>query len=204
MNNLNQLNIIKDFMASKSKVILISNLNEKVDLFYSSLLNFYASKKNIKICYDTNHSTDLFELEKINVFNENNSKNIEKLINSEDKKIIVTNYKNIKKYHELLSINSYRYEFDIDNLITDEFSIKNDELRIFCKNNPSLVFSEISKFLINNKNYKNDMNINVDNNHIMHIRKSIYNLKRENNNMKSLYDLIKNEVIYKKFNFLVY
>jgi len=204
MNNLNQLNIIKDFMASKSKVILISNLNEKVDLFYSSLLNFYASKKNIKICYDTNHSTDLFELEKINVFNENNSKNIEKLINSEDKKIIVTNYKNIKKYHKFLSINSYRYEFDIDNLISDEFAIKNDELRIFCRNNPSLVFSEISKFLINNKNYKNDMNINIDNNHIMHIRKSIYNLKRENNNIKSLYYLIKNEVIYKKFNFLVY
>jgi len=204
MNNLNQLNIIKDFMASKSKVILISNLNEKVDLFYSSLLKFYANKKNIKICYDTNQGTDLFELEKINVFNENNSKNIEKLINSEDKKIIVTNYKNIKKYHELLSINSYRYEFDIDNLISNEFAIKNDELRIFCRNNPSLVFSEISKFLINNKNYKNDMNINIDNNHIMHIRKSIYNLKRENNNIKSLYYLIKNEVIYKKFNFLVY
>ena len=204
MNDLKQINIIKDFMSSKSKVILISNLNEKVDLFYSSLLKFYANKKNIKICYDTNQGTDLFELEKINVFNENNSKNIEKLINSEDKKIIVTNYKNIKKYHELLSINSYRYEFDIDNLITDEFSIKNDELRIFCKNNPSLVFSEISKFLINNKNYKNDMNININNNHIMHIRKSIYNLKRGNNNIKSLYYLIKNEVIYKKFNFLVY
>ena len=204
MNNLNQLNIIKDFMASKSKVILISNLNEKVDLFYSSLLNFYASKKNIKIFYENYQSTDLFELEKINVFNENNSKNIEKLINSEDKKIIVTNYKNIKKYHKFLSINSYRYEFDIDNLISDEFAIKNDELRIFCRNNPSLVFSEISKFLINNKNYKNDMNININNNHIMHIRKSIYNLKRENNNIKSLYYLIKNEVIYKKFNFLVY
>ena len=191
-------------MGSKSKVILISNLNEKVDLFYSSLLNFYASKKNIKICYENYQSTDLFELEKINVFTESHSKNIEKLINDEDKKIIITNYKNLKKYNEHLSINSYRYENDIDNLITDEFSIKNDELRIFCKNNPSLVFSEISKYLINNKNYKNDLNINIDNNHIMHIRKSIYNLKRGNNNIKSLYDLIKNEVIYKKFNFLVY
>lgn len=204
MSNLNQIDIIKNFMGSKSKVILISNLNEKVDLFYSSLLNFYASKKNIKICYDNYQSTDLFELEKINVFTESHNKNIEKLINDEDKKIIITNYKNLKKYNEHLSINSYRYEFDIDNLITDEFSIKNDELRIFCKNNPSLVFSEVSKYLINNKNYKNDMNINVDNNHIMHIRKSIYNLKRGNNNIKSLYYLIKNEVIYKKFNFLVY
>jgi len=204
MNNLKQINIIKDFMTSKSKEMLISNLNEKVDLFYSSLLKFYANKKNIKICYDINQSTDLFELEKINVLNENNNKNIDKLINSEDKKIIVTNYKNLKKYHELLSINSYRYENDIDDLISDEFAIENDELKIFCKNNPSLVFSEISKFLINNKNYKNDLNINIDNNHIMHIRKSIYNLKRGNNNIKSLYDLIKNEVIYKKFNFLVY
>ena len=43
--------------------------------------------------------------------------------------------------------------------IKDELKINNDELLYYCKNNPVLLFSEISKYLINNNQYSNDQSL---------------------------------------------
>ena len=86
----------------------------------------------------------------------------------------------------------------------EEFLVNNNELINFCKNNPALLFSELTKYSINEKNYISDSHINAENNHIANIRKIIFNLKKENLNVKSLYFNIKKEANYKKLNFLTY
>ena len=74
----------------------------------------------------------------------------------------------------------------------------------FCKNNPVLLFSEISKYLINNNQYSNDQSLIEEKNHILDIRKSIFENKKNNFNIKNLYQNIKKEAEYKKLSFLTY
>ena len=73
----------------------------------------------------------------------------------------------------------------------------------FCKNNPALIISETSKFLINNQ-YSREQSLIDEKNHILNIRKSIFKIKSSNLNIKKLYLNIKSEAEYKKFNFLTY
>lgn len=206
MGNSSQLNIIKSFINSPIKELIINDINDHVKSFYISLFNFYASKENIKINYDdTNNNNDLFETAKLIIYSEKNAKNINKIIDTDDKKILMIDYKNFKKYNQkFLSINSYHYEEDIKSLIKNEFKIYNNELIFFCNNNPALVFSEISKFLINDNNYKSNNDVNNEINQVFNIRSSIYKLKRDKNNLKELYRMIKKESLYKKLNFLIY
>lgn len=206
MENSGQLNVIKSFINSSIKELIINDVNDHVKSFYISLFNFYANKANIKINYDgANNNNDLFENSWLIIYSEKNTKNINKIIDNNDKKILITDYKNFKKYNQkFLSINSYHYEKDIKYLIQDEFKIYNNELIFFCKNNPALVFSEISKFLINDKNYKSIHDINNEIDQVFNIRSSIYKLKRNENNLKELYHMIKKEVLYKRLNFLIY
>ena len=70
--------------------------------------------------------------------------------------------------------------------------------------NPHLAFSEISKYLINSDGYVADRSISEKNNSILDIRKELFNLKRNGGNMKTIYENLKKEVRYKKFNFLIY
>lgn len=206
MENSGQLNVIKSFINSSIKELIINDVNDHVKSFYISLFNFYANKANIKINYDdANNNNDLFENSRLIIYSEKNTKNINKIIDNNDKKILITDYKNFKKYNQkFLSINSYHYAKDIKYLIQDEFKIYNNELIFFCKNNPALVFSEISKFLINDKNYKSNHDINNEIDQVFNIRSSIYKLKRNENNLKELYHMIKKEVLYKRLNFLIY
>ena len=74
----------------------------------------------------------------------------------------------------------------------------------YCKNNPVLLFSEISKYLINNNQYSSDQAIIEEKNHILNIRKSIFEIKKNNLNIKNLYLNIKKEAEYKKLSFLIY
>ena len=83
-------------------------------------------------------------------------------------------------------------------------NVNNDELLYFCKNNPVLLFSETSKYLTNNNQYSNDQSLVEEKNHVLDIRKKIYEIKRKNSEIKSLYQNIKKEAEYKKLNFLTY
>ena len=60
--------------------------------------------------------------------------------------------------------------------------------------NPHLVFSEISKYLINSDGYVADRSISEKNNSILDIRKELFNLKRNGSNMKTIYENLKKEV----------
>ena len=209
MNNKNQLLLIEEFFLSKEETILINQVNEELGVFYLSLIKYYSDKIGAKIVIDDSNESmgiedDLFGLKEIKILNITNTKKLSEILNTNNKKIIFTDYKNFKKlnskYH---CINGYKFELDIAFFIKNELKIDNDELMYFCKNNPALIISETSKFLINNQ-YNREQSLIEEKNHILNIRKSIFKIKSSNLNIKKLYLNIKSEAEYKKFNFLTY
>jgi len=205
-NKINQVDLIEDFLKTSEINLIINDYNEEIIIFYLNLIKYFAEENKVKVKFDENNGpVDLFGNKSINVYKTTSSKNIEKLISDSDKKIIITDYKNFKKFNKsLISINTYHYEQDVKIYITQKFEINDNSLISFCQNNPVLAFSEITKYLVNNNNYVNDEKINTETNHILNIRKSIFISKKDQRNIKDLYSLIKREADYKKFNFLIY
>ena len=110
-----------------------------------------------------------------------------------------------KEYSKkILSVNGYNYIKDIRYFIKNELKIDNLNVLEFCINNPHLAFSEISKYQINSHGYISDSTINEESNFILNIRKQLFNLKRNGSDTRSIYEILKKEVLYKKFNFLIY
>ena len=187
INNNTQINRLKNFILSAENNLLIHEFNDRVIAFYNNLIKYYAKDNNLKISTDENEelASDLFGSQILNIYKTTNSKKIENLIKNNIKKIIITDYKNYKKYkNDLHAINTYEFENDIKSYIQDELKIDNSDLILFCKNNPLLVFSETSKYLINDLNYINDKKIIEDKNHILDIRKSIYSFKKNTSAIK--------------------
>ena len=102
------------------------------------------------------------------------------------------------------SISGYVYQKDMEYFIKKILNIDNFEILDFCVNNPHLSFSEISKYLVNSEGYIKETSINKENNFIFEIRKELNFLKRRDSGAKSIYENLKKEVKYKKFNFLTY
>ena len=210
MNRVNQILLIKKFINSKDKNLLINYVNEELSTFYFGIIKRYANQQDIKINIEDNLETiniegDLFETKSIQILNITNTKKLDTLLNDNNKKIIFTDYKNYKKFNSKYDcINGYQSEKDIYFFINKELKIDNDELLYYCKNNPALIFSEISKYLINKKQYIADQVPFEEKNHILHIRKSIFQIKRNNFNIKNLYINLKKEAEYKKLSFLIY
>ena len=77
-----------------------------------------------------------------------------------DKAIILSDYKVYKKFEKnVLALNGYNYTKDINYYIKDELEISNLNIKEFCVSNPHLVFSEITKYLINSDGYVADRSI---------------------------------------------
>ena len=205
-NKINQVELIDDFLKTSEINLIINDYNEEVILFYLNLIRYFSEENKVKVKFDENNEPiDLFGNISISLYRTTNSKNIENLINDSHKKIIITDYKNFKKFNKsLIAINTYQYEQDVKIYITQKFKISDNSLISFCQNNPVLAFSEITKYLINKNNYINDESLNTEINHILNIRKSIFVSKKEHRNIKNLYNLIKREAEYKKFSFLIY
>ena len=208
MRKKNQILLIKDFINSKDETILINQVNEELGTFYLSIIKHYAYKENIKINFNNSESMgvedDLFGHKEIEILSITNTKKLTEKLNKSNKKIIFTDYKNYKKlYSEYNCVNGYQFELDIIFFIRDELKIDDDELLNYCKNNPVLLFSEISKYLINDK-YSSDQALVEEKNHILNIRKSIFEIKKNKSNIKDLYLNLKKEVEYKKLSFLIY
>ena len=208
-----QIAQIKSFIESKEKNLIICNVNEDVTIFYISLINYFAKQKNINVndkgdgdYKSIDQSSDLFlSQNEIKIFSAKNLKKLENLFhNKTDKKIIFTDYKNFKGYkNKAESINAFQYEQDINYYISKVLEIKSEILISFCKQNPALTFSEISKYLINS-NYIGDTLITDQKNHLISLRRYIFSIKNKRSEVKSLYDSIKSEAFYKRFNFLIY
>ena len=210
MSKINQILLIEKFFTSNEENLIINQVNEEFGLFYLTVVKYFADKKTINLIFDNNDESigiedDLFGQKKIKIFNLTNSKKMAVTLGLQNKKIILTDYKNFKKLVSNYNcINGYRFETDIISFIKDELKIDNDELLQYCKNNPALLFSETSKYLINNNKYAKDQSLVEEKNNILNIRKSIFEIKRNSLNIKNLYLSLKKEVDYKKFNFLTY
>ena len=210
MNKQKQIEQIKEYLKSNQKTLIINQVNEEIALLYLNIILYYSKLYKIKINKEEKPEinfleNDLFELSEIKIlFTTNNSK-INKFINADEKKIIFTDYKNFKKFKLSIDfIDGYQIENDIKFFIQEELEIKNDSLLTFCINNPTLLFSEISKYLVNDKNYIRDQQLFEETNHILNIRKKIFSLKKQSLDLRSLYSNIRKETLYKKFSFLTY
>ena len=207
MNNILE---IKNFLSDeKEDKMIINQVSDYVGTFYDNLITYYCDKFKIRIVKEQSleniETDDLFSEKKINLFYSNNLKNIEKIMKIKDKAIIFSDYKAYKKFAKnVLALNGYNYTKDINYYIKDELGIGNLDIKEFCVSNPHLTFSEISKYLVNSDGYVADRSISEKNNSILDIRKELFNLKRNGGNMKTIYENLKKEVRYKKFNFLIY
>ena len=189
--------------------MIINQVSDHIGTFYDNLISYYCDKFKVRIYKEQSleniETENLFLEKKIYLFFSNNIKNVEKIMKKKDKKIIFSDYKVYKKFAKnVLALNGYNYTKDINYYIKDELGIGNLDIKEFCVSNPHLTFSEISKYLVNSDGYVADRSINEKNNSILDIRKELFNLKRNGGNMKTIYENLKKEVRYKKFNFLIY
>ncbi len=207
---MNNVLLIKKFIADEAKsCLLINQVNEEIGFFYINFVKNVSDIKNIKLNYKSNYTEeeviDLFKVHEIDLYFSNNRKDINTLINSNNKCIIFTDYKNFKIFSSsILTVNGYEYQKDINYYIKEELKIDNSELVDFSKENPYLAFSEISKYLVNSKGYVKENKIKESHNFILEIRKELFNLKRNQKSSIDIYSNLKQEVKYKKFNFLIY
>ena len=202
----NSINILEDFLFKSKECNLIINIvNDEIGCFYETIIKKICLDK-IKVInsFDNikpNEENDLFGLERIFIYNLTNIKKIEEVINSKNKKIILTDYKSYKRLEENnLVINGYNFEKDLKKFLNKYLQIDDEKLINQCILKPSLTFSEISKFLINKQSDTSGYFLEGQN-FILEIRKDIFNYKKNRLDIRKLYLKLKEEVKYKRFNF---
>ena len=204
------LELIEKFFVSEDKTLIINQINDEIGSFYNFVIDEFSKKNNklivSKTISDKNiDNNDLFGISNIYIYNLTNSKNIKEIANNPSQKIILTDYKNYKRFKDdYISINGYNFEKDIRSILINYFNIDNEYLISYCSDQPYLIYSETSKYKINDSKYLKDSYINNDGNLILNIRKDIFDVKKAQINIRKLFSLLKNEVHHKKFNFLTY
>ena len=211
MKKINNIEKIKNFIHDeKNKNLIINQVSEDIGEFYLQIIRDISKDIEIKLLRETedknmNISNDLFIQREIKIYNMTNSNSIEKLFKRNFQKIIVSDYKNYKKFlNKCETVNGYEIENDIRYYFINYLKINNEDLINYCISQPYLTNSEVSKYAVNKNNYISDSLVYEIDNFILEIRKEIYSLKRKNINIKKLFFILKNEVKYKKFNFLTY
>ncbi len=208
---LNNIEKIQTYFNNEKEqnFLIISKISEEVGSFYDYLIRYFSSIYKVGLRYNENFSNnllnnDLFGEKTINVIDTTSSKKIDDLLISKGNLIVYTNYKNFKKYQNTnYSINSYNYILDIKIFLRQQLKIDDNDLLDICIKTPQLIYSEISKFLINQNTYQKDTGISSDTNNILNIRKDITELKRLNK-IQDLFIKIIEEAKYKRFSFLTY
>ena len=205
----NNIELIKNFIKNDSQNLLINQVNEEIGCFYEMAIKEISKRLNVKIYkneeLDEDRSNDLFSEKKIYFYNTTNSRQIEKISNMISQNIILTDYKNYKKLlKKFVSINGYEFKNDLRYFLNNFYDIYDDELINYCISTPYLMFSEVSKYKLNSKNYIADILVKEERNFILSIRKEIFKSKNSASDLKKLFLKLKSEVNYKKFNFLVY
>ena len=207
----NNIEIIERFFSKEeNKTLLINQVSEEIGCFYELVLQEISSSYNVKLnkitdVGYTNTYNDLFQERKVLIFNLTNSKQIDDLTKNEYQKIIISDYKNFKKYQKnFLVVNGYQYENDLKHFLNSIYNISNENLINYCREHPYFTLSEATKYKANESGYLTDIKSKVSNNFILEIRKEIFNLRKSKVDIKKLFLNIKNEAKYKKLNFLVY
>ena len=203
----NNLDTINDFFQNNDTCLIINKISDEIDYFYLYLITYYAENHDISISYNSNNldgqTDDLFARKEVNIIFYNSLDLIDKSLKKNDKRIFFTNYKTYKilkmKYS---SINTYNFKSDVVNFLQNILGISNQILHSQIIQHPEFTYSEISKYLVINK--ISSIEIAKDNNdQLLEIRKKLYLSKNDKNiNYQSLYRLLKEELNFKKFNFL--
>lgn len=208
MNNLAKLE--KFFSETSSNNLLINFINEEINLLYLFFIKHFANKNNYLInLFDTNKTNggeiDIFNQKKITIYNETNQKKIDGLLLQALPKIIFIDYKNFKRLCEKqLNINTYQYKSDIKIFVSNEYNINSSSLFENIFENPYLIYSELSKFRVNQSLNPNSLNSKTKKENNFN-RTDYYKLKNSQGlDLIKLYHHIKNETLLKKFNFLTY
>ena len=211
MKKINNIEKIKNFIHDeKNKNLIINQVSEDIGEFYFQVIKDISKDIEIKLLRETedknmNISNDLFIQREIKIYNMTNSNSIEKLFKRNSQKIIISDYKNYKKFlNKCETVNGYEFDNDIRYYLINYLKINNEDLINYCISQPYLTNSEVSKYAVNKNNYISDSLVYEIDNFILEIRKEIYSLKHKNINIKKLFFILKNEVKYKKFNFLTY
>ena len=207
-NNIKSIEVF--FNNQNKKKLILNQYNEGINLFYIQIVEYYAKLKKVPTTFQDKISiqspgSDLFEELKIYIYVSTNTKDLEKLIHNDEKVILITDYKNYKKYSSKIeNINTYNFEKDLKYFFQTILNIQNESLINYSLQYPHLAFSELSKFLINESNYNNEINNISPKNDILSIRKEIFQMRKSGLDIKKFYRLIKEESHLKKLNFLVY
>ncbi len=207
MNNISK---IRDFIINENESkMIINQVSDNIGLFYTNVITNFCEARKIRVVKNSSieitDSQDFFFNKEIRLFFSNNKNLITKMLETNDRIIVVSDYKTFKEFtNRTLSVNGYEYQNDIKNYIRNERKVDDLNLIEFCITNPHLAFSEISKYLINSYGYVRDTGISEKNDFILDLRKELFYLKRNNRNIKSIYENLKKEIKYKKFNFLTY
>lgn len=208
MSKIKNLELINKFVEGNSKTLFINTISEEINYFYLHYIEYLTDKFDIKLVQNidgNNQTEDLFEQQKITYMFENIKSKIDQLKDDNYKKIIFTKYSNYKIYiNKYDCINTYQYTFDVKYLLEDIFKINNNNLLNYCQNRPYMVFEEINKYKINQVNHLVNSEANTSLDNLADIRKSFYENKSKKNNLQEQYEIIKKEVLLKKFNFLIY
>ena len=195
------------FKDSQKQSLILNSISEELDFFYIFVLRYFSKLSKYKLEAGNSEKIDenfnIFEEPKIYFYKSNSKKLINDLIGEKKTFILITDYKNYKKYKPQFDfLNGYEFKKDIHEFINNILKIKDKFLIEYCIENPALIYSETEKYLIS-KNYKSDYN-KKDKDFILNIRKNIFQIKKEGLNPKKIYDELKDEVKYKKLNFLTY
>ena len=209
MPRVNNISLIKSFLSSSENNLIINQVNEDIGQFYIYVIKFFALNQGLSVYIsdelNNENSNDLFGEIKIPIIKTTSTNKIKDILSSNQKNIVITDYKNYKKFtSQVTSINGYDHAKDIKFFIKENLQIENDHLLNYCIEAPIFVYSESSKFLVNKDGYYSDHLVQKENNFILELRKAIFDIKTKNKNLKNLYDKIKEEFKYKKFNFLIY
>ena len=207
----NNIQLIETFISDqKSTKLLINYVNDELIEFYYGVVKFLCIKNKLQTKYfdvDTNvlsNTNDLFQKTKVLTSKLTNTKKIEIELFNNNKSIIFIDYKNYKKFKiNYLAISGYDFEKDIKFFLNKILKFNDNDLTNFCTLYPAYLFSEISKYEIN-KNYVADKILSLKIDNLLSIRKSIYDQKKTNKDLRGLYKNIKDEAKIKKFNFLTY
>lgn len=207
----NNIDKLKKFLEDEDRnTIIINQVSDEIGCFYEFVISEMSKSIGITIIKNTdieslNKTADLFENRKSYIYHQTNLKKINEITNNNQKNILITDYKNFKKnLDKFVTINGYEFEKDSRYFFDKYLNIKDENLINYCIAHPYLTFSELSKYNVNKTGYTTDPMVNNLNNFILEIRKEVFRLKKSNLKMKEFFNVLKNEVKYKKLSFLTF
>ena len=207
----NNIPLIKKFLVNNDdKKLLINRLDEKIDQLYYYVISYFSKKSGFKLKAVDNEDAnspqhnDLFGKQEVKLYKNIPSKKIDTFLDNKDKAIFFVDYRNYKKFKgKHNSVNAYNYKIDIKYFLQNELQINNQLLLNNITNSPEYIYSEIEKFLVNNKYENSIFNENLIDG-FLNNRKDLYDIKTKTpTNLVEFYNLLKKEVNIKKFSFLI-